>query len=194
MNWNKLTKEKKQQLVLIGMVTVGALGGLGWGLIKSQYEYLGHLAEKKVATQKKLERVEEAVKHAKQIADDLVEYRKALAEQEHDIAEGDLYAWVINTLRNFSANYKVEIPQKSGVTPPAEMTLLPNFPYKQASITVMGTAHYHELGRFIADLENTFPHVRLLNLGIETMPTGAGDAEKLTFKMEIVTLVKSNPS
>jgi hypothetical protein len=58
----------------------------------------------------------------------------------------------------------------------------------------MGTAHYHELGRFISDFENEFPHVRLLNLGIELVPTSSGERELLTFKMEIVTLVKSNPS
>jgi hypothetical protein len=44
-------------------------------------------------------------------------------------------------------------------------------------------------------MENTFPHMRLLNVGIEMMPpSGAGDPEMLSFKMEIITLVKSNPS
>src|SRR5205814_3967514 len=165
-----------------------------WGLIKGQYDHLKEIAEKKVTTQKKLAQVEEAVKRVKQIEEELVENRKALSEQERDIAEGDLYAWVINTLRKFQADYKVEIPQKSGITSPSDMTLLPNFPYKQVSITVMGTAHYHDLGNFISDMENTFPHIRLLNLGMETMPAGAGEPETLTFKMEIVTLVKTNPS
>jgi len=195
MNWKKLSKEKKQQLLLIAMVTIGAIAGLGWGLIKSQYEYLGSLAEKKVTTQKKLAQVEQAVKHIKQIEEDLAENRKTLSEQERDVAEGDLYAWVINTLRKFKADYKVEIPQMSGISGPSEMTLLPSFPYKQASITVMGSAHYHDLGQFIADLENAFPHFRLLNLGIEVTPTaGTGEPEMLSFKMEIVTLVKANPS
>src|SRR5262249_21275610 len=155
---------KKQQLVLIVMITVGALAGLGWGLIKSQYEYLTQIAENKITTQKKLEQVEQAVKRMKQIEADLDENRKSLAEQERDVAEGDLYSWVINTLRRFKADYKVEIPQMSGISSPSEMTLLPSFPYKQVSITVMGTAHYHDLGHFISDMENTFPHIRLLNL------------------------------
>src|SRR5947208_9528225 len=111
MNWSKLPKEKKQHLVLIGMITVGALGGLGWGLIKTQYDYLGRLAAKKVATQKKLTQVEQAVKRAKQIGDELATTRTLLTEQERDIAEGDLYSWVINTLRRFKGDYKVEIPQ-----------------------------------------------------------------------------------
>jgi hypothetical protein len=183
MNWKKLSKEKKQQLVLIAMITVGALAGVGSGLIKGQYDNLAQIADKKVTTQKKLAQA------------DLEENRKTLAEQERDVAEGDLYSWVINTLRKFSADYKVELPQKSGLSGPMEMTLLPNFPYKQVSITVMGTAHFHDLGHFISDMENTFPHMRLLNVGIEMMPpSGAGDPEMLSFKMEIITLVKSNPS
>jgi aconitase A len=93
MNWKKLSKEKKQQLLLIAMVTIGTLAGLGWGLIKGQYEYIGSLADKKVATQKKLEQVEQAVKRTKQIEEELAENRKTLSEQERDVAEGDLYAW-----------------------------------------------------------------------------------------------------
>src|SRR5438034_11443594 len=104
MNFSKLPKEKKQQLVLIGVVTLTALGGLGWGLIKGQYAYLGRLAEKKVATQKKLERVEQAVKRVKEIAAELAENRQTLSEMEHDVGEGDLYSWVINMLRKFKAD------------------------------------------------------------------------------------------
>ena len=195
MNFRKLPKEKKQQLLLIGVLTLGTLIGLGVGLIKSQYEHLRIMADKKVSTQKKLQRVEEAVKRISQIEGELTEGRKKIAVMEEDMASGDLYSWIINMLRKFSADYKVEMPQKSGIMGPSDVTLLPNFPYKQASITVMGTAHYHDLGHFISDLENEFPHIRLLNLGVEVVPTtGLGDPEMLTFKMEIITLVKSNPS
>ena len=89
----------------------------------------------------------------------------------------------------------MEIPQKSGISDPAQVTLLPNFPYKQVSITVMGTGHYHDIGRFVADFENTFPHMRLQNFGMELLPSaGSAEQEMLTFKVEIITLVKTNPS
>ena len=195
MNFKKLSKEKKQHLVLVVVITLAALAALGLGVVKRQFEYLGRLAVAKETTTKKLHTVEEAVKRIKQIQAELAENRKALVEQEIDVADGDLYSWVINTLRKFSADYKVEIPQKSGITGPSEMTMLPSFPYKQASITVLGTAHYHELGRFIAEFENQFPHIRVLNLAVEVAPaSGTGEVEKLSFRMEIVTLVKSNAS
>ena len=195
MNFSKLPKEKKQHLVLIGIITIAVLVGLGLGVIKRQFAHMRLLEGKKVATQKKLELVEQTIKKTKQIEADLTENRKALVDLEDDIAEGDLYSWVINMLRKFSSNYKVEIPQKSGITGPTEMTMLPNFPYKQASLTILGTAHYHELGRFISDFENEFPHIRLLNLDVQTTPmTTTGDGEVLSFKLEIVTLVKPGAS
>jgi hypothetical protein len=73
--------------------------------------------------------------------------------------------------------------------------LLPNFPYKQITLTVAGTAHFHDLGRFLADLENQFPHVRLLNLGLDAnAPSATVEPETLSFKIDIVTLAKVNPS
>src|SRR5205085_10078274 len=106
MNFSKLPKEKKQHLLIIGVITVAALVGLGWGLIKTQFDNLGRLAEKKVATQKKLQRIEDAVKRVRQIEAELAESRKQLAAMEEDMASGDLYSWVINTLRKFKTDYK----------------------------------------------------------------------------------------
>jgi hypothetical protein len=48
---------------------------------------------------------------------------------------------------------------------------------------------------FIADFENQFQFARIINLDV-TPNTGqaAGEPEKLTFKMDIVFLVKPNQS
>jgi len=73
------------------------------------------------------------------------------------------------------------------------MSLIPNFPYEQASITVAGRAHFHDFGRFVADFENQFPHIRVLNLDLD-LDTVSTQPEMLSFKMDIVTLVKPNPS
>jgi hypothetical protein len=61
------------------------------------------------------------------------------------------------------------------------------------TLTVSGTAYYHDLGKFLADFENEFPHIRLVNLDIQLSPA-VGDTEKLVFKVDIVTLAKPNPS
>ncbi len=203
-NLKKLSKEKKQQLVLVLMVTVGAIAALGpfkieslgfGGLINYQRNNLEGIKKKTEDARVELKRIQEAVKHADQTEKQLTASKASLAEAETDIASGDLYSWVVNTLRQFKAGYKVEIPQFLPIGPASDVNLLPAFPYKQAVLSVSGTAHYHDLGRFLADLENQFPHIRILNLSIDvnSSPT-TEDQETIAFKMDIVTLVKTTSS
>ena len=137
--------------------------------------------------------IKNTITNANTVANDLAETSIALTDTEGDLASGDLYSWTYDTLRRFKQPYRVEIPD---VGHPAigEMDLLPSFPYKQIRFTINGTGYYHDLGRFIADFENTFPHARVVNLIVEPMPGADGGNEKLSFRMDIVALVKANPS
>ena len=78
------------------------------------------------------------------------------------------------------------------IGPVSEVNLLADFPYKQAALSVTGSAHFHDFGRFLAAFENQFPHIRVLNLTLDVNPNGMEEPETLSFKMEIVTLVKPN--
>ena len=195
MNLRKLPKDKLNKLILVALATLIAVAGLYFALIRQQNEGLTKLADKKSTASKKLKVVQDTIRRADAIKAELDTAKHSLAEAERDVAAGDLYAWVITSLRQFKAPYKVEIPQISQLGPAVDVTLLPNFPYKQATLTVAGTAHYHELGLFLADLENHFPHVRLLNLTLDAnAPSMNVEPETLSFKMDIITLVKTNPS
>lgn len=192
MNLSKLSKEKKTNLILVVVITLAALGGLGFGLIGYQYDNLTRLANRKATATRKLQQMEDAVKNSARIESDLAEAKQTLAQLETDLGPpGDLYSWLISTVRTFKAPYKVEIPQFSQIGPITEMTLLPSFPYKQASMTVAGKAHFHDLGRFLADFENRFPHFRIVNLGLD-VDSSPQEPEMLAFRMDIVTLVKPN--
>ncbi len=192
MNLSKLPKEKRNQLILVVIVTLGTLGVVGFGLIKYQYENLTRLATRKATAETKLAQMEDAVKNTVRIQSDLAEAKQTLSQLESDIAPaGDLYSWLISTLRSFKAPYKVEIPQYSQIGPTTDTTMLPGFPYKQASMTVAGKAHFHDLGRFLADFENRFPHIRILNLALD-VDGNPQEVEMLAFRMDIVTLVKPN--
>ena len=195
MNFKKLPKEKRNHLILVVIITVSVLNGLGFGLIRYQHEKLAVLGAKRIAAELRLQQMKETVKHAEQIESELAEARKNIEAMENDMASGDLYAWVINTLRTFKAGYKIEMPQFSPISGMTEVTLLPDFPYKQATLTVAGSAHFHDLGRFIADFENQFPHIRVLNLTLDANPAlGAETQETLSFTMQISTLVKPGAS
>jgi hypothetical protein len=192
MNFSKLSKEKRNQLILVVLVTFGTLSALGFGLIKYQNENIRRLAIRKATAESKLAQMEDAVKNTARIQSDLAEAKQTLSQLETDIAPaGDLYSWLISTIRSFKAPYKVEIPQYSQIGATTDMTMLPGFPYKQASMTVAGKAHFHDLGRFLADFENRFPHVRILNLALD-VDGNPQEVEMLAFRMDIVTLVKPN--
>jgi Tfp pilus assembly protein PilO len=190
---NKLSKQKRDQLILVILAT-GIVGiGLWFGLIKSQQESLHELETKKQGSQQRLKNVENAIAHADQLETSTTEATSTLNEMEDHMASGDLYSWVLNTIRQFKLPYRVDIPQISQPSGPSPVNLFPKFPYQQVTVTISGTAFFHDLGKFIADLENTFPHIQIQNLEMEpsTGQTSA-DTEKLVFKLEVVALIKSS--
>lgn len=192
---NSLSKEKRNQLLLVVLATGGLLAAIWLGLIRYQQQSLDVLAQSKIASEQKLEQVKLAIESADQIESQLAEARQRLNKIEATMAGGDLYAWTINTLRQFKLGYRVDIPQFSQIDGPKEMNMLAGFPYKQANMTISGTAFYTDFGKFIADFENQFPYMRVLNLSLEPVPALVGsEREKLAFRMEIAALVKANPS
>jgi Tfp pilus assembly protein PilO len=195
MSSSKMTKGKRNQIIGLVLATLLVLGGLGYGLIKPQYNNLEALAKKKSEDDNKLRVMEIAVRNADQMEAAFAEVSQSLAEKESTMASGDLYSWSINTMKRFKAGYKVEIPQFGPISPGTEVSLLPHFPYKQATLNVGGKAYYHDLGRFVSDFENQFPLMRVVNLSLDLDPAqAAGDREKLSFKMDIITLVNpGNP-
>lgn len=184
----RLSKQKKQQLLLVVIGTVAVLAGLWFGVINWQQNRILKLAEDKQEALTKLNQMKETVHQADAIRSKLESQTARLREAESMMASGDL-AWFMNTLRDFKTGYDVDIPQYGNVLK-SETSLLPRFPYKQATLTVAGTAYYHDLGRFLADFENQFPYIRLQNLELEPARTAGAYTEKLTFRMDIVTLVK----
>ena len=192
---NKLSSEKQKQLVLVALVTVAAIAGVGYGLIKPEYHRREKLVQDKTAAVQKLEQMKQTIENADQIEAQLCDTKKRLDKIEEGMASGDLYSWAINTIRQFKLSYKVEIPQFSQIDGPRDMSMLAGFPYKQAALTIGGTANYNEFGRFVSDFENQFPYARLLNLTLEPVAgAGASDRERLSFKMQIIALVKPGAS
>jgi len=193
MKFSKLSKEKRQHLVLVVVITAVILGLLGSYLIKGGYQKLSALDQKKKTVEEKLAQMQKTVQRAKEIESVYQQSSDALTEKESGMATGDLYSWMQSNLRRFQRSYKVEIPQIGSVGAPEAVNCLTKFPYKQATVSLAGTAYYHDLGRFIADFENTFPLMRIMNLSLDLSPSATvADRDKLAFKMDIVTLVKPN--
>lgn len=186
----KLSKEKRSQLIMVMLLIGAVLVGLYFGLIRFQQTGLSQLADQQRVAQGKVDQVQRAIRSAKEIEAELDAGRAALDEREKNMAQGDKFLWMIDFIRKFENGYRVEIPRFETASI-SEVTLLPKFPYKQISLSISGTGFYHDIGKFIADFENQFPASRVLNLDLQPAAVQVNEnREKLSFRMDIVTLIK----
>jgi hypothetical protein len=188
----KVSPEKRNQFILVVLCTVAALVLMWLNLIRPRYTALAQIATEQKNAGDKLVTIQTAIKQADATAAELRQETQALSNAESDMASGDLYAWTYNIMRQFKAPYPVDIPD-IGHPDVGTTDLLPAFPFKQVKFTVTGTAYYHDLGKFIADFENKFPHMRVVNPQMQPA-NASGSDEKVSFKMDIVALVKSGSS
>jgi hypothetical protein len=190
---NKISKEKRNQLIMIGLGTVGVIAALWFLVIGAQRDKIHEINDKITATAAQIEKMQQVKKAAGKIAAELAEDQSRLALVENTMPSGDWYLWVNTTLRKFNTpNYRVEIPV-IGAPVASTVSLIPSFPYNQLSVQVNGSAYYDDLGKFLADFENHFPCMRIQNLNLEPgYGPNADDREKLTFHMEIISLTRIN--
>ena len=187
---NKISKEKKQQIALILMGAVGVIAALWYLVIQNQYTHLSAVQKTTREMKDKVGKAETLLKKAGAIETSLEESAKALEKIEGEMASGDLYLWMINTINRFNVAKEVTFLDFQRELM-GDVGVFPRFPYKAATFPMKGTAHYHELGRFLADFENSFPYVRVQNLELAPSTKTAGDdSENLNFRFEIVALIK----
>lgn len=187
---SKLSKEKRNNLILVVLVTVLVLGGLWFGLVSIQQDTLAAKARQKEEKKDELSKIEQAIRNEERLKRDLVEATERLSKIEEDMAPRDPLSWMVSKIDVFKLPYKVDMPQISSPET-REMELLAKFPYKQATFGIGGTAYYHDLGKFLADFENHFPYFRIVNLDLTPAPMASeAEKEKLAFVMQLVTLVK----
>jgi Tfp pilus assembly protein PilO len=171
----KLSKEKQKNLVIVAIVTAVVSAGLWQTLIASQRSKIAKLSAKHAEEVEKFDKAKRLLDTRKEIDKRYETLTTRLREIEGEMVSGDMYAWVIQTVKNFRTPYRdrVDIPNFSREVL-AEVQMFPKFPYKAAVYNIKGTAYYHDLGRFISDLENRFPFYRVQNLEIE--PVGGSSA------------------
>ena len=187
---NKLPKEKRDQLILVAISTMALLALIYLGLIRPQYGTISGIQKSIKKAQDNLLDIESTIKKSSATTTALFDIGDTLSHAEEDMASGDTYAWTFDTIRHFKTSYKVGDPT-IGQPVTGDVDLLANFPYKQLKFNISGTAYYHDLGDFIAHFENNFPHIRVVNITLDPIGGNGDDAEKLSFRMDIVALIKS---
>lgn len=190
---SRMPKEKRDKVILVGLGTVAACAGVYFALINLQLETLKGEEKRRVEAEQKVAQGRTTLKLETTVEQSYKDAAARLkAEEAHLAAPSDMYSWFIQTMNDFRLGYNVDIPQYSRETP-TEVGVFPKFPYHAATFTISGTAHYHDLGKFLADFENQHPYFRVQNLEMEPAAdpgNSASTREKLTFRMNLLTLVR----
>jgi len=192
-----LSAEKKQHLVAVGMGTLLGICAVYFLLIGPAREALAKLHVQTAEVEKKYTDADRLVKRTQTVQEELEKLEERLAAIEAGMVDSDPVQWIRSTEIKFRslAPYKVQIPNFP-FRGQGEMGMIPDFPYKAANYLFSGTAYYHDLGRYLADWENHFPYIRVVNL--EITPEDAGplnvaseeERERLNFVFEVSVLVK----
>ena len=189
MNFLPKNRQKRNQLFMTLAVVALALAGIGFGVIRPQYTNLAAIRKQTSDTQVKWKDNSRLIQDSTANDGELADLSQNLASNELDMATGDIYAWTLDTIRHFKAGYKLDVPE-IGQPTISTMDQYPSFPYQQLRFTIRGSGYYHDIGKFIADFENEYPHMRVENIDMSPV---SGDTEKLSFKAEVVALVKTTP-
>ena len=185
----RLSPEKRNHLILVTAGTIAAIALVYFFLIGPQNTANAKLSDQIVSAKERLHKMQATIKNAKQTAQNVAVDKTKLQSEEKDVASGDLFAWTYATMRRFKAHYKLDIPT-IGQPVESDVDLIPNFPFKQIKFSIIGSGYYHDIGKFVSDLENKFPHMRVLNLTIDAGGGQAASSQKLSFRLEVVALVK----
>ena len=191
----KLSKEKRDKLILVAVGTVAAVFGLWYVLITAQQASLKNNNEQAARAQDKVKDAKRRIERIAQIQSELESTTQRLKSIEDEMAPADKYSWFIQLVTKFRAPYRLEKLSFSREQID-DVKLVPEFPYRAATFSIRGAAYYHDLGRFLADFENNFPYVAVQNLEMGRQVfeaaaiTNLEETEKLTFKLDVVTLIK----
>ena len=188
----RLPQAKRNQLIGVLAATVGLICAICFLLISPQNTKNRNLGLLIKSETDRLKQYKDIIKKKQETSDALTALNEQVDHAEQDVAFGDLYAWTYDTIRRFKAPYtKLDIPT-TGQPTLTDCDLISGFPYKQIRFSLTGTGFYHDLGKFVADFENKFPHCRVLNLSADPINGGPSTGEKLNFRMDVVALVKPN--
>ncbi|MEW6303429.1 MAG: hypothetical protein AB1705_08165 [Verrucomicrobiota bacterium] len=196
---NNLSKEKKQQIILVGMIGFGVLVALYFFVISSQNAKVRDIRTQTEEKAGEVEKAERNVKNAPVYQTQLEEIQKKLGAIEEGMLSGDVYGQVVEMITSFIRNGGHKITAVPSREEPIKVGLIPDFPYDAYKFTVRGQGFYHDIGKFLAEFENAFPYMRVQNLDLLPIESTLTEVpEKLMYRFEIVVLQKpvekaSNP-
>ena len=106
---NKLSKDKRDKLMLVGLAAAGVLAALYLFLISPQQTALQACAERTEATKEKLAKAELWLRMAPSLQTRLSNSRRNLEAKQEEMAPLEKFKWFYNTLERFLAQRSVKL-------------------------------------------------------------------------------------
>ncbi len=176
-------------MIKLGVITALALFAFWFVLLSPARDRVNQKVKNSADLNKKIATKKQVIQRADQIKADLQESGRKLQIIENQMVTGDMYRWIIKTLRSFEIPQQIEF---SKYDPPQIIEPQASFqlPYQVVSYAVTGTATFHDLGEFVERFENTYSYIRIHRLEMEPATVGISVDEKLSFLMELHVMVK----
>jgi hypothetical protein len=199
---SKLTKDKRDKLLIVGIATAFVTCGLYFLVIGEQREQITSCEEKIARAAEAMGSDERWIRQAAAVREKLEAQLKEIESLQTEMAPADKFKWFYSTVEGVRTLHDVSLVDITPQPELGEVGVLANFPYRAATFGVKFNATYHGFGSFVADFENRFPNMRVQNLRIEADPTrklagtnavlaaGADGGERLAMTFKVVTLVK----
>src|SRR3954466_1234849 len=194
---NKISKDKRDKLILICIGVVGIIAVLYFFVLTDMKDEQATLGIKVTSLRDKTDKSERILKRQAELQARLEELRAELDKrQEYMPRPTQDHVWFIKLIEDRRAKYNLDIADIR-LPEPWDPGVLPKFPFKGVSFNVTLIGHYTDFGRFLADFENSFPYMRvqLMNVSPEVqqqppgaVTTAADDGGKLRFNFRVISL------
>jgi Tfp pilus assembly protein PilO len=189
---NKITKTQRDQLIIVGIVTVVVMACLWYFVEQAAENQLKATQANSRKMADKLKGASDKIKSADAVSLALTNAQENLKALEAGFApEHEPYSWMVGIIGHFYLPpedvHRYKSVSDIDFTKPeiTDKGIIGNFPYKWARFHITGKGHYHDLGKFIADFENNFRYFQIENIDI-TVPTVHTDQDLLAFSFDIV--------
>jgi|GEM_PF-163110 len=205
----KMSKDKRDKVMLVGIMTLMVVGLFYTFVIGAQSAALNDLTVKIDGLKDKVDKAERLKRLGNRIEQDLADARGVLQSKEGGMAPADRNRWFFNTVITFMQQRGVSYETSTPEAIISDVGIFPKFPFQAATFGVKSLGKYQDFGRFVADFENTNQYMRLTHIRLQPAMassrtsfgprTGPGESRTnsvpeqtglLTIDTRVMTLVK----
>jgi len=183
-----MPKDKLQKLVLTVIVSLIAIGAVVNFYVLKQIDQLSGKKEEVNNLNKKITEVQDEMKAEVGNTELREQIREFLRTQERRMVQGDAFSWIVREMALLAEEHPVRV---ASLNPIGKSTYEPKPQYELYGVRLEVTGTYDQLGRFVSDLENSFPSGTIRALGMTVADVSKGEC-RINIDMTLLMRPKSD--